>query len=623
MRVDLGKAGLAAIAVIGALALPASAHAAPPANDNFASAQVIGPALPISVPGSNVEATAQLGEPAVAGNPAISTVWYRWTAPANQTVVYDLCNDDFSGPGNAFITVEIYTGATLGTLVSVAEGYTDLCLVRFNAAVGQEYKIQLDYRNVQGTFNVRLRPLAPPANDNFASAQTIGPALPLSVAATNVDSTWQANEPASLGGSSSSRSVWFNWTAPSNGQVRVSACDFFENTVSGSGNLALAVYTGAAINTLVAQTPNTGNCEQTFVATSGTTYRIALSGTLKGENTFTLQLKAAPPPANDAFASAVTVGPGIPVNVQADIEFAGVEAGEPEHGGLNPYRSVWYQWTPAESARVVVRACSKDFTARVGVYTGVAVNALTPQGDEPSFAPYCQIPLDAVAGTTYRIAVSGGAQDGQYGKANLQIRRQQVPANDDFSTARPLLLKSDGQIGGSTVDSSTELSEPDHQAGSSISSVGGSVWYRWKATSSQPIILSACSKTEPVLIAVYTGTEYDALTWVTGATSGCPSGSKGGKLALAPTKGVTYRIAVASQERDFDAAFTLASKGPYATQPKYNLKKQLKNCGKIRSKKKRVRCRNSAKEKNAVLNCQKKLDSAQQSQCIKAARKKY
>jgi hypothetical protein len=599
------------------------AQAAPPPNDNFASAHVIGPALPLSVPGTNVEATAQGGEPNVAGNMPISTVWYRWTAPANQTVVYDLCNDDFSGPEGSFTTMEIYTGATLGTLVSVAEGSVADCFVRFNATAGQEYKIQLDYRNSQGTFNVKLRQLAPPSNDNFAAALAIGPALPVSVAATNVDATWQAGEPPALGNSaSSSRSVWFNWTAPSNGQVRATACDFSRNTISGAGNLTLAVYTGATIGTLVALTPNNGNCEQTFTAVGGTTYRIAFSGNVRGEGNFTLGLKSAPPPANDDFANATTVGPALPVNVVADDEFAGVQAGEPDHGGLDPHRSVWYQWTPVESARVVIRSCSKDFTARVGVYTGLAVNALTTEGEEPGFAPYCRIPLDAVAGTTYRIAVSGGQQDGEYGKTNLQIRTERVPANDDFDQAQKLLLKSDGQVTGSTVDSSTEPSEPGHEPGSHSGS-GGSVWYRWTAGSSQPIVLSACSKTEPVILAVYEGSGYDELTQVAASNSGCPTGSSGGKLALAPTKGTTYRIAVASKERDFDAAFTLSSRGPYLTARKYNLKKQLRSCRKIGRKSKRKRCERNAREKNAVLKCQNKLDATQQAECVKAARKEY
>jgi hypothetical protein len=611
-----------ALAVFCLLGAVSTAQAAPPANDNFANAAVVGPALPVAAPGTNVEATVEPGEPSVYGNPPISSVWYRWTAPAAGQTVLDLCNDNWSGPSGSFRAAEVYTGATLGTLVSVAEGGGSDCLIRFNAALGQEYKFQVDYRAITGTFTFRLRQRVAPVNDNFAGSIALGPNLPVNQLASNVDSGHEAGEPPALGGPTNSRSVWFSWTAPANGPVRLDVCDF--DATSGSSNLKLLVYTGATLGTLVPVIPTDSNCEKDFAASSGTTYRIAFSGDIRGEGAFTLRIRNAPPPSNDDFANATTVGPNLPVSVTGNNEFAGVEAGEPPHTGVGfpAARSVWFKWTAGANARVAINTCNREFGARIGVYTGASVNALTDVAEKPGFAPHCRVLLDAVAGTTYWLATGGGAQDGVYGEFVLQMRAEKKPTNDNFAKALKLTLKSDGKVSGTTVDATEEVGEPSHDPGS-YSGGGGSVWYRWTATSAQPMILSACSKSQDLWIAAYTGSALEDLKQVASSGSGCGSGTKGGRLALAPVKGKTYRIAVAAKERDFPASFTLSSRGPYVAPKTYNLKKQLQSCKKIGKKSKRKRCQKNAREKNAVLNCQKKLDAAQQAECVKAARKRF
>jgi hypothetical protein len=605
----------------GLALLTGNASAAAPANDNFAGAQVVGPALPLAIPASNIDATAEVGEPAISSNPAISTVWFKWTAPASGTVVVDLCDNGFTGSESPFATFAVRTGASLGALVLTADEAGE-CSTRFNAVIGVEYKIQVDYRFAQGNFTFRMRQLTPPPNDNFASAQVVGPDLPINLNSTNVDSGWQAVEPVALGGPTNSRSVWYSWTAPETGPVRMDMCDF--DPVSGAANRTLIAYTGATLGTLVPVTPASGNCEVDFVATVGTTYRIAFSGTISGEGNFVLRLKSAPAPSNDDFEDAAVVGPNLPVSAQANNEFATVQAGEPDHTGpgFDPARSVWYRWTPTANVRVRIRACSRDFGARLGVYTGAAVNALTTEGELPPYAPHCSILLDAVTGTNYWIAVAGGPQDGSYGPVKLDIHRLRVPANDNFSKAIPLALKSSGSTRGTTVDATTEDSEPSHVLGS-YGARTSSVWYRWKSTSRQPVILSACSKTERMRIAVYTGTTVDDLEQVTASESGCPAGSKGGRVAIAPVPGVVYRIAVATDQRDFEAGFTLSSQGPFlAPKPGFSLSRALRKCRKVDSKAKRSNCIRKARRQAAIARCQRILDSRKQAKCVGRARRR-
>ena len=58
----------------------------------------------------------------------------------------------------------------------------------------------------------------------------------------------EAGEPAGLGGATDSRSVWFAWTAPATGRVRLNVCP--KTYVSGALNHFLAVYTGNTLGTL-------------------------------------------------------------------------------------------------------------------------------------------------------------------------------------------------------------------------------------------------------------------------------------------------------------------------------------------------------------------------------------
>jgi hypothetical protein len=87
-------AGLcAALAAIAALLIAvSSASAAAPANDGVANAQVI-PAAGGSFAATNVDATAQAGEPHSVDflERDRATIWYRWTAPSDGDVTFDAC----------------------------------------------------------------------------------------------------------------------------------------------------------------------------------------------------------------------------------------------------------------------------------------------------------------------------------------------------------------------------------------------------------------------------------------------------------------------------------------------------------------------------------------------------
>ncbi|HJP90527.1 MAG TPA: NF038122 family metalloprotease [Pyrinomonadaceae bacterium] len=133
--------------------------------------------------------------------------------------------------------------------------------------------------NVLGYNNLGVSQ-GPPANDNFASAQTLT-GCSGSATGTNVFATHEANEPnhfqdnagINRGGN---RSVWYQWQALSSGTATI--------TTAGSGfDTVLAVYTGNSVGALTVVGKNDDSATDvtsnlTFAATAGTVYKIAVDG---------------------------------------------------------------------------------------------------------------------------------------------------------------------------------------------------------------------------------------------------------------------------------------------------------------------------------------------------------
>ena len=127
-----------------------------------------------------------------------------------------------------------------------------------------------------------------PANDNFAAAQTISGSTG-STTGTNVGATSESGEPNhSPASDAGGKSVWYNWTAPSNGPVTFVTAGSDYDTV-------LAAYTGASISSLAAIIKNDDvdpgvvrTSTITFNATGGTVYRIAVDGWDGDEGNITL-----------------------------------------------------------------------------------------------------------------------------------------------------------------------------------------------------------------------------------------------------------------------------------------------------------------------------------------------
>jgi uncharacterized protein DUF4214 len=137
--------------------------------------------------------------------------------------------------------------------------------------------------NVFG-YNSNIPPPPPPppapANDDFANAQTITGCSGVATG-TNVNATMETGEPNhSPDNGGGSRSIWYQWQAPSTGTATI--------TTAGSDfDTVLGVYTGSTVATAVHVTPDPGKDDDggpdktsvvNFDATAGVVYHIAVGG---------------------------------------------------------------------------------------------------------------------------------------------------------------------------------------------------------------------------------------------------------------------------------------------------------------------------------------------------------
>jgi RTX calcium-binding nonapeptide repeat (4 copies) len=157
-------------------------------------------------------------------------------------------------------------------------------------------------------------------------------------------------------------------------------------------------------------------------------------------------------------------------------------------------------------------------------------------------------PFHATAGQVYWIAASSSR--GQPPDPDICLRLVPGPANDDFAQATPLtgFPASAAQTRSTTRGSATrEIGEPEHDpAAADTPPSVGSVWYSWTAPADRLVTLRVCGRHG--VLAVYTGSRVDALTWVaTRRARDERCGSRpGASVTFTAAQGELYRIAVAS-----------------------------------------------------------------------------
>lgn len=252
-----------------------SIFAAIPSNDNLANAMVVaGPAE--STLASTDEATREAGEPFHLLNAPIQrTVWFQWTAPETKPVFFLVTTFNFDA------AMAVYTGSSYPLQQITYNNDTDgnQPRIEFMATAGTTYKIAVGVYSSSstapgGSFHLLWTQSSTPANNNFTEALAMSGSSG-SVALTNLGATAEAGEP-SFG---SGKTVWVNYTNTGTSDIGVTF-DTREN-IDPSFDTTLAVYTGAAVNSLTTvvknnDAPGALNSRVSFLAKTGITYRIAV-----------------------------------------------------------------------------------------------------------------------------------------------------------------------------------------------------------------------------------------------------------------------------------------------------------------------------------------------------------
>ena len=387
-----------ALAALGVFA-PAAVAAAPP-NDDFDNAQPIqiGPKVQGSVRG----ATKERGEPIHARRSlARHSVWYRFRTRQKVTVTLSTCAGNFDS------VIAVYSGASLRSL-RVVDYDDNSCysggrsLVRFTAHRGRTYRIAVAGIAATGKFRLKVALWPAPRNDDFIDAIPITLGSPIS--GTNEYGSRELGEPGHYLGGTASRTVWYRLRVATGRYVRLQTCNGNEPNI--------AVYTGGRVDRLK-RVAAIDNCVAQFRARPNVTYRVVVFESGLDPDRFRLLARTVTPPANDDFANATPLEPGMVVSGTTRNSIR--QPGDPVNPVTNqpdPF-TVWYRLTAA-TPTTVAPSCRASSPV-VAVYTGDRLDGLTLVGHI-----WCGGQM-ALAPGSYRIQFQG------IGEVDFRLTSQATP----------------------------------------------------------------------------------------------------------------------------------------------------------------------------------------------------
>jgi len=333
---------------------------------------------------------------------------------------------------------------------------------------------------------------APPANDDYQNAQTVG-----NVTNLPFDTTEATFDGPGVCISRTNRNIWFCYTATCTGCATISLC-------GSSFDTKLAVYNGCS------SAPTSSNllrCNDDFCGqqsevkvnvTAGNTYLIEVGGfgTASGQGALSISCdNSAGPPTNDDWPDSISIG-----NV-SELAF---DTGCATFDGLGfciTSPNIWYCYSPQFSCNVTVSTAGSSFDTFLAVYNGCNTapnlgNLIDCNDDGPN-SRQADISFPAIAGNNYLIEVGGYNAD--TGPGLISVSCDTVipddPSNNNCNNAKPI-----GDVTDLAFDTSNATFDgPGHCMDSP------NIWYIYTATCTGEATVSLCGSSYDTKLAVYNG----------------------------------------------------------------------------------------------------------------------
>ena len=379
--------------------------------------------------------------------------------------------------------------------------------------------------------------VAPPANDHFADAATLG-GVSGNVHADLLGATFEPGEPnprtdeRSWERSLPTRSIWYQWTAPTQGAAHFGTSGAHVDVLQGERMAALTQITSGVWNA-------------SFFAEKGQTYHVRVScGVYYSQDcklAQTLRWSQGPRPANDDFAAAIEL-----LDAEGEItgnnSGASLEPGERIGGGA---ATVWYRWTAPEDG--VWEFTPDDWDSQVLVFTGDQVATLRLVAGD-LWNSVCSLRVQA--GTEYHVAVAAVDASGKERSFTLKWEKDQHAGSaDDFAYATEI----EGTTGSESV-----WAGPSVEPGEPTQTGVRTRWWVWTAPSSGRFTWQRSVLTE-IKVAIFAPVEAadggvtPSLTNLQ-LVGGIGPGVTGTEFAFDAVSGQRYWISVGFHNGD-DAAF--------------------------------------------------------------------
>ncbi len=434
-----------------------------PANDDFATAAVIEGEHGVHTV-DLLLATPEPGEPfftARQGRPA-GSVWYRWTAPADGAVRFNIHPPGELGDGRDD-RVDVFSGDAIAALERVA---SDLWGAIFFAGEGETYRVRVSHRSRGTALDLRWSQGDRPVNDDLDRAAVLKGASG-AVGGTSQGATLEPGEWFLV----DAGTTWYRWTAPDDGWWRFSSDPTKRVFVfEGDGIPALR---------LVSQLPRS---EAWFPAAAGNEYRIAVAAPSAQAPSGSYELSW------DALVRVAVLDNdqrigAIPLESVPSSQFfigidgmATVEPGEPAETGV---RTRWWVWEAPEDGRYTWRL-QDSFTysyLRVTVFAGTSIEDLELVAQTPPNVVPSDFVFQATGGQRYWIAAGFPARSllaYALRTAYATMIWGPTPGNDNLASAT-VLEEAAGSVSESNRFASTERGERTSMLGHS------SLWWTYEA----------------------------------------------------------------------------------------------------------------------------------------------